>query len=104
MIQRLAAGANSGRAASAEKELERLRSEGTFVEKPFVPKKRSFRFPPVETMGQRVVDIKSMSHGYGGQQLFRDVDLTINKGERIAIIGPNGGWVCVGCVWGRGVG
>lgn len=90
MIQRLSAGANSGRAASAEKELERLRSEGTFVEKPFVPKKRSFRFPPVEAIGQRVVDVQGMSHGYNGQQLFRDVDLSITKGERLAIIGPNG--------------
>jgi hypothetical protein len=40
MMRRLAAGANSGRASTAEKTLERLKAEGTFVEKPFVPKKR----------------------------------------------------------------
>ena len=39
-MRRLAAGANSGRASTAEKALERLREEGTYVEKPFVPKKR----------------------------------------------------------------
>lgn len=39
-MRRLAAGANSGRASTAEKALERLRAEGTLVEKPFVPKKR----------------------------------------------------------------
>lgn len=40
MMRRLAAGANSGRASTAEKALERLKAEGTYVEKPFVPKKR----------------------------------------------------------------
>ena len=40
MVQRLAAGANSGRASTAEKTLEKLQSEGTLIEKPFVAKKR----------------------------------------------------------------
>jgi ABC-type multidrug transport system fused ATPase/permease subunit len=31
-----------------------------------------------------------LSHGYNGRQLFRDVDLEIEQGERVAIIGPNG--------------
>jgi ATPase subunit of ABC transporter with duplicated ATPase domains len=31
-----------------------------------------------------------LSHGYNGRQLFRDVDLDIEQGERVAIIGPNG--------------
>lgn len=38
----------------AEKALERIKAEG-LIEKPFVPKKRSFTFPPVEKMGQRCV-------------------------------------------------
>jgi hypothetical protein len=50
-------GAQSGRAAAAEKQLERMKAEG-LVEKPFVPKRRSFTFPPVEKMGTNVVDIK----------------------------------------------
>jgi hypothetical protein len=35
---------------------------------------------------------QGLSHGYGGRLLFKDVDLEIGQGERIAIIGPNG-WV-----------
>jgi ATPase subunit of ABC transporter with duplicated ATPase domains len=31
-----------------------------------------------------------LSHGYNGRQLFKDVDLEIEQGERVAIIGPNG--------------
>jgi hypothetical protein len=53
----VAGGAQSGRAAAAEKQLEKMKAEG-LVPKPFVPKKRSFTFPPVEKMGQKVVTIE----------------------------------------------
>ena len=46
IIQRLSGGAQSGRAAQAEKALERIKEEG-LIEKPFIAKKRSFTFPPV---------------------------------------------------------
>lgn len=39
--------------SQAEKALERIKAEG-LIEKPFVAKKRSFTFPPVEKMGQKV--------------------------------------------------
>ena len=90
IARRLAAGANSGRASTAEKSIEKLKAEGTFVEKPFVPKKRSFLFPPVEKMGQVAVRIESLTHGYNGRTLFEDAHLEIHKGERVAVIGPNG--------------
>ncbi|WIA42252.1 hypothetical protein OEZ86_008269 [Tetradesmus obliquus] len=89
LVRRLAGGAQSGRAAAAEKQLERMKAEG-LIEKPFVPKRRSFTFPPVEKMGANVVEIKGLSHGYNNRLLFKDVDLEIGQGERIAIIGPNG--------------
>jgi hypothetical protein len=61
-----AGGAQSGRAAAAEKQLERMRAEG-LIEKPFVPKRRSFTFPPVEKMGAKVVDIKVGTCGVVGK-------------------------------------
>lgn len=42
MVQRLSGGAQSGRAAAAEKSLEKIKEEGTLVEKPFVARRRSF--------------------------------------------------------------
>ncbi len=53
IVARLSAGGQAGRATSAEKFIEKLKSEGELVEKPFVPKRRSFRFPTVETMVRR---------------------------------------------------
>lgn len=88
--RRLSAGANSGRASTAEKAIQKLKAEGTFVEKPFIPKKRAFTFPSAERMGQIAVKINSLSHGYHGRELFEDAELQIERGERVAIIGPNG--------------
>ncbi len=52
-------------AAQAEKTLERIKAEG-LIEKPFVPKKKTFTFPPVEKMGQRVLSIEVGQQGVGG--------------------------------------
>ncbi len=41
-------------------------------------------------MGQVAVRIEGLTHGYGGSHLFEDAELTIERGERVAIIGPNG--------------
>jgi len=37
-----------------------------------------------------VLTIKKLTKTLGGRTLFRDADLTINWGERIALVGPNG--------------
>ncbi|KAG2485398.1 hypothetical protein HYH03_015884 [Edaphochlamys debaryana] len=89
IMQRLAGGAQSGRASQAEKALERIKAEG-LIEKPFVPKKKAFTFPPVEKMGQRVLTIEGLTHAYPGRPLFKNANLEIAKGDRVAIIGPNG--------------
>ena len=90
IVRRLAAGANSGRASTAEKTIEKMKAEGTYIEKPFVPKKRSFTFPSAERMGRIAIKIDGLTHGYHGRNLFEDASLEIEKGERVAIIGPNG--------------
>ena len=89
IVRRLSAGSNSGRAGTAEKAIERMKSEGTYVEKPFVPKKRPFTFPSAERMGRRALSISGLTHGYD-RMLFEDATMEIEKGERVAIIGPNG--------------
>ena len=85
---RLSGGGQSGRAQSAKGTLDKLKANK--VEKPWEPRRRSFWFPPVEAMGQKVAVIEHLTHGYNGRMLFEDANLQIGKGERIAIIGPNG--------------
>ena len=89
IIQRLGGGGQAGRAIAAEKALEQIKAEGSLVQKPFVPKKRTFAFPNPERMGQRVLEIVNLTHGYGDRRLFDDVSLEMEKGERVALIGES---------------
>eukprot|EP00262_Sarcandra_glabra_P020736 TRINITY_DN840_c0_g1_i1.p1 TRINITY_DN840_c0_g1~~TRINITY_DN840_c0_g1_i1.p1 ORF type:complete len:714 (+),score=136.54 TRINITY_DN840_c0_g1_i1:199-2340(+) len=89
IISRLSAGANSGRASTAEKKLEKLQEEDQ-VEKPFQRKQIKFRFPERGRSGRSVVMVKNLEFGFGDNVLFNKANLAIERGEKIAIIGPNG--------------
>eukprot|EP00271_Cylindrocystis_brebissonii_P008105 TRINITY_DN22134_c0_g1_i1.p1 TRINITY_DN22134_c0_g1~~TRINITY_DN22134_c0_g1_i1.p1 ORF type:complete len:766 (+),score=152.08 TRINITY_DN22134_c0_g1_i1:237-2534(+) len=90
MIQRLSGGANTGRASAAEKQLEKMQEDGKVVEKPFERKQLRFRFPELERSGRTVVDIVNLTHSYGAKKLFENARLQIERGEKLAFIGPNG--------------
>jgi ATP-binding cassette, subfamily F, member 3 len=49
-----------------------------------------FSFPEVSRSGTDVLSFEAMSKGFGEGPLYRDVNLTVRRGEKIAIIGPNG--------------
>ncbi|PIN20225.1 putative transporter (ABC superfamily) [Handroanthus impetiginosus] len=89
LISRLSAGANAGRASSAEKKLEKLQDEEQ-VEKPFIRKQMKIRFPERGRSGRTVVSIKNLDFSYEDEVLFKNGNLTIERGEKIAILGPNG--------------
>ncbi|CAI9777608.1 unnamed protein product [Fraxinus pennsylvanica] len=89
LISRLSAGANSGRASTAEKKLEKLQDDEQ-VEKPFIRKQMKIRFPERGRSGKSVVAIKNLEFGFEDKVLFRNANLTIERGEKIAILGPNG--------------
>ncbi|KAF5747423.1 ABC transporter family protein [Tripterygium wilfordii] len=89
LINRLGAGANSGRASTAEKKLERLQEEDQ-IEKPFQRKQMKIRFPERGRSGRSVVMVKNLEYGYEDKVLFKKANLTIERGEKVAIIGPNG--------------
>ncbi|RID42473.1 hypothetical protein BRARA_J02352 [Brassica rapa] len=89
LIGRLSAGANSGRASSAEKKLEKLQ-EGEQIEKPFQRKQMKIRFPECGLSGRSVVTVKNLEFGFEDKMLFNKANLVIERREKIAIIGPNG--------------
>ncbi|KAL5751822.1 hypothetical protein ACOSP7_022004 [Xanthoceras sorbifolium] len=89
LINRLGAGANSGRASSAEKKLERLQEEDQ-IEKPFQRKQMKIRFPERGRSGRSVVLLKNLEFNYEDNVLFNKANLAIERGEKVAIIGPNG--------------
>ena len=39
----------------------------------------------------KIVEIKNLNFEYNGETILKDINLTIEKGDYLAIIGPNGG-------------
>ncbi|KAF9587073.1 hypothetical protein IFM89_039759 [Coptis chinensis] len=69
--------------------LEKLQEEEQ-IEKPFQRKQLKIRFPERGRSGKFVVQMKNLEFGFGDKVLFNNASLTIQRGEKIAIIGPNG--------------
>ena len=49
-----------------------------------------FRFKQRRPSGRQVIELKSVTKRYGDNTVLEEIDLTIQRGERVAIIGPNG--------------
>ena len=50
----------------------------------------TFSFEPKRASGKKVVEATGISKAFGDNEVLRDVSLTVYRGERLAIIGPNG--------------
>ena len=53
-------------------------------------KKIYFRFPPSPSASQKVIELKEVGKAYGENKVFDGLDLRIDKGDRIAVVGVNG--------------
>ncbi|MEE9607347.1 MAG: ABC-F family ATP-binding cassette domain-containing protein [Myxococcota bacterium] len=49
-----------------------------------------FRFQACRPSGKQVLSIEGVSKSYGDNPVLRDVSLEVARGERVAVIGPNG--------------
>ncbi len=49
-----------------------------------------FKFTDTPRSGNEILNIKGLSHTYDEKIIFLDANLTIEKGERFALLGPNG--------------
>ena len=87
-IDRFRAKASKARQATARKKQ---------VEKMELPEVRrssrrapAFRFQQVRPSGKETLAVLDVAKAYDGVPVLQDVSLTINRGERVAVIGPNG--------------
>jgi ATPase subunit of ABC transporter with duplicated ATPase domains len=49
-----------------------------------------FQFTPLRQSGRDVLEIDGVSKAYGAKQVLLNVSILVRRGERVAIIGPNG--------------
>ncbi|HMQ76981.1 MAG TPA: ABC-F family ATP-binding cassette domain-containing protein [Flavobacteriales bacterium] len=48
------------------------------------------RFPPAPHAGKLIAEVKDVSKAYGPKRIFSHAELTIGKGEHLALVGANG--------------
>ena len=73
-----------------ERRLERLLSSPDRVERPKPEWTMKLDFGRTPRGGSRVLLLENVGHEYGGKWLFQDVNLVLEHGERVALLGPNG--------------
>ena len=79
----------ASRAKSKEKQIERL--EAVAVEEPHEELKRiNFRFPQPPRSGLKVIELEHVQQAYGNHVVYRDLNFTAERGQRIVLVGPNG--------------
>ena len=74
------------RAFSMEKRIERMRT----TSRPTKARKLDTRFVSAEFHGDEVLALRDVGKAFGDKQLFEHVNLKVEGGERIALIGDNG--------------
>lgn len=60
------------------------------IEKEQVEKHVYIRFPEAPKSGREVVYVRQVSKNYGEQTVLKDINLTIARGDKIALVGVNG--------------
>ncbi|MFT3783971.1 MAG: ABC-F family ATP-binding cassette domain-containing protein [Nibricoccus sp.] len=79
----------ASRAKSKEKQIERLQEVA--VEEPTEElRKMNFKFPQPPRSGLKVIELEHVQQAYGDHVVYRDLNFTAERGQRIVLVGPNG--------------
>ncbi len=88
-IDRFRAGQRARQAAGREKRLDRLKRDD-LIERPMELDTIRFKFRAPARCGDLVVVAEEITKAYPDKPLFKDLSITIKRGDRVGIIGPNG--------------
>ena len=86
-VARFAAGQRSSQVQSRKKEMARLAPQElkkSNIQRPFV------RFEQEKPTGREVLLVSDLAKGFDGVTLFKNLNLNVQRGEKVAIIGSNG--------------
>ena len=68
------------------KQLEKMEK----VELPRATKRIHFSFPEPPRSGLEVISLRHVTKSYGDHTVYRNLNLTLSRGDRAALVGPNG--------------
>jgi ATPase subunit of ABC transporter with duplicated ATPase domains len=86
-IARFAAGTRSSQVQSRRKEVERLQLTElakSNIERPYI------KFEQKRPSGKHVLELEHVTKAYGDNEVVCDFTTTVNRGEKIALVGRNG--------------
>jgi len=87
-VSRFSANASKAKqATSRAKQMEKIKLDDV---KPSSRQNPYIRFDQDKKLYRLAFEVENLSNGFDGKMLFTDVDMMVEVGERIAIIGPNG--------------
>ncbi|MEK7321737.1 MAG: ABC-F family ATPase [Pseudomonadota bacterium] len=87
-VSRFSANASKAKqATSRAKQIDKIKLEDV---KPSSRVNPYIRFEQAKKLYRLALEVKELSKGYGATPLFSGLDLMVEVGERIAVIGPNG--------------
>src|SRR3954463_14521521 len=79
----------ASRAKSKEKQIERLKEVA--VEEPTEElRKMNFKFPQPPRSGLKVITLEHVRQAYGDHVVYKDLNFSCERGQRIVLVGPNG--------------
>ncbi len=88
-IQRFGAKASkASQAQSRQKQLDKMQADKIEIADPSA--RVRFRFPPSSRGGNEVAQLKSVTLKYQDNTVFKNLDFTLVRGSRLAVVGPNG--------------
>ena len=89
-VDRLGAKASmDSRAKSNEKQIERIKEVA--VQEPTEElRKMNFKFPQPPRSGLKVITLSHIQQAYGQHVVYKDLNFTCERGQRIVLVGPNG--------------
>lgn len=77
------------KAAAVQSRIKRL-EKMELIEPDAPPRSVKIRFPEAEPSGREVLTASGISKTYGEHTVYSGIDITIERGERVALVGVNG--------------
>jgi len=89
-VDRFRAKASKARQAQSKVRMIEKKAEGLIELAPSSRRYPTFRFEQVRDSGRDVLKLKGVKKAFGDNHVLHGVDLLVQRGERLAIMGPNG--------------
>jgi ATPase subunit of ABC transporter with duplicated ATPase domains len=89
-VERFKAKASKARQAQSKLRMIEKKAEGLEALPQSSRRYPTFRFEPRRPSGREVLSVKGVKKAFGNHEVLHGVDLTVFRGDRLAIMGPNG--------------